>query len=101
MRVVTIATNVPGPVAAARLVELGALVTKVEPPGGDPLAVAAPEWYERLVTGQRVLRVDLKDESIDALLAEADVFLTAQRPSSLARLGLAWEELHARHPHLS
>ena len=32
MRAVSLAVNVPGPTAAARLVALGASVTKVEPP---------------------------------------------------------------------
>ncbi len=44
IRVVAVATNVPGPVAAARLRELGASVTKVEPPEGDPLGIVAPAW---------------------------------------------------------
>lgn len=35
-RIVVLAVNVPGPAAAARLRELGAAVTKVEPPEGDP-----------------------------------------------------------------
>jgi len=99
MRVLTTAVNIPGPVAAARLRDLGATVTKIEPPEGDPLAAAAPEWYARLVRGMRVERRDLKADSLD--LAEVDVLLTAQRPSALARLGLAWEELHARQPRLA
>ena len=45
VRVVTLAPNLPGPVAANRLVTLGATVTKVEPPAGDPLAVASPDYY--------------------------------------------------------
>ena len=60
MHVVTTALNIPGPVAAARLRELGATVTKVEPPGGDPLALAAPDWYRELAAGQEVVRLDLK-----------------------------------------
>ncbi|HEY1528891.1 MAG TPA: CoA transferase, partial [Candidatus Angelobacter sp.] len=35
VKIVSLALNVPGPVAAARLTSLGAEVTKVEPPGGD------------------------------------------------------------------
>jgi crotonobetainyl-CoA:carnitine CoA-transferase CaiB-like acyl-CoA transferase len=101
MRLVTTAVNIPGPVAAARLRELGAEVTKVEPPDGDPLALAAPDWYERLVSGQRVVRLDLKEKRVDELLAETDLLLTSQRPAALARLGLAWDELHERHPQLS
>jgi alpha-methylacyl-CoA racemase len=101
MRVVTTGLNIPGPVAAARLRELGATVTKVEPPRGDPLALAAPAWYEELVTGQEVVRRDLKQETIDDLLDEADLLLTSQRVSALARMGLAWDVLHERHPRLS
>lgn len=105
MRVVTLAVNVPGPAAAARLAELGAAVTKVEPAGGDPLARFAPAWYESLASGQEVRRLDLKESpgyaELDALLAGADLLLTSSRPASLARLGLSWEELHARHPRLS
>jgi alpha-methylacyl-CoA racemase len=100
MRIVTTALNIPGPVAAARLCELGATVTKVEPPDGDPLALAAPDWYEQLVAGQHVVRLDLKRQPLDELLREADLLLTAQRPAALARLGLAWDGLRERHPRL-
>ena len=101
MRVVTTGLNIPGPVAAARLRELGATVTKVEPPRGDPLATVAPGWYEELVTGQEVVRRDLKQQTIDDLLGEADLLLTSQRVTALARMGLAWDALHERHPRLS
>ncbi|HEY3712692.1 MAG TPA: CoA transferase, partial [Amycolatopsis sp.] len=68
MHVVTTALNIPGPVAAARLRELGATVTKVEPPGGDPLALAAPDWYRELAAGQEVVRLDLKRQPPGELL---------------------------------
>ena len=103
-RVVTLAINVPGPVAAARLRELGATVTKVEPPDGDPLAQAAPEWYRELA-GDNVVRLDVKAAGdrarLDELLAGSDLLLTAQRPSALTRLGLAWPGMHKRFPRLS
>lgn len=103
VRVVSIAVNLPGPVAAARLASMGAAVTKVEPPTGDPTAVA-PELYAELVAGQEVVVLDLKDpaelDRLHALLAEADVFLTSHRTAALERLGLGWEALHARHPRL-
>jgi crotonobetainyl-CoA:carnitine CoA-transferase CaiB-like acyl-CoA transferase len=101
---VSLAVNVPGPTAAARLVALGASVTKVEPPAGDPLAVASPSWYDELRTGQRVLKLNLKQESdrarLDGLLEPADLLLTSHRPAALGRLGLAWPELHERFPRL-
>ncbi len=102
IRVVTMAPNVPGPVAAARLYGLGAAVTKVEPPSGDPLAKTSPSWYAALHKGLAVETLDLKTpegrDALDGLLADADVLLTSSRPSALARLGLEWTDLHARHP---
>ena len=104
MRAVSLAVNVPGPTSAAGLVALGASVTKVEPPGGDPLAAAHPAWYDELSAGQQVITLDLKlatDQAIlDELLEPADLLLTSSRPRSLARLGLAWPGLHARFPRL-
>ena len=59
VRVVALTSNLPGPVAAARLRGLGAGVLKVEPPDGDPLAEAAPAWYAALHAGVQVVRADL------------------------------------------
>jgi len=104
VRVVTIAVNLPGPAAARRLVGLGASVTKVEPPAGDPMATYHPRWYQSLAAGQAVKRIDLKSPAgradLDTLLASADVLLTSSRPSALARLGLDWPAV-SRHPRLS
>ncbi|MDN5825413.1 MAG: CoA transferase, partial [Micrococcaceae bacterium] len=90
--VVSVAINLPGPLAASRLTELGATVIKVEPPQGDPLRSVAPHWYEELVTGQDVVPLDLKDPAsrseFEELLTDADVLLTSMRPSALARLDL-------------
>jgi alpha-methylacyl-CoA racemase len=103
-RVVTLAPNVPGPVAAARLRALGAEVVKVEPPAGDPLAHYSPAWYRELAAGQRVVALDLKEpgdrERLDALLAGADLLLTSMRPAALARLSLDRAALHPRYPRL-
>jgi alpha-methylacyl-CoA racemase len=104
VKMVSLALNVPGPVAAARLTKLGAEVTKVEPPTGDAAKTAAPALYESLCQGQTVLRLDLKSPEgcakLDELLAQADLLLASFRPSALQRLGLDWESLHARHPKL-
>ena len=104
VKVVSVALNAPGPVAAARLTKLGANVTKIEPPTGDAIKTAAPGWYESLCQGQTVLRLDLKSPEgraqLDDLLAQADLLLASFRPSALQRLGLDWESLHARHPRL-
>src|SRR5215471_13845248 len=103
-RVITLALNVPGAMAAERLRDLGASVTKIEPPQGDPLKTATPRWYSSLTDGVTVLICDLKTAPGFGLLLEklgaTDLLLTSQRPAALERLGLGWETLHARFPKL-
>jgi crotonobetainyl-CoA:carnitine CoA-transferase CaiB-like acyl-CoA transferase len=103
-QVVSLAINLPGPLAVSRLHRLGALVVKVEPPEGDPLDHARAAWYRELVVGQEVVRLNLKEERararLHAWLARADLLITATRPQALARLGLAWDDLHERYPRL-
>jgi alpha-methylacyl-CoA racemase len=104
IRVLTLAINLPGPLAAASLRQLGATVVKIEPPEGDPLAQIKPHWYRALHEGHEILCLNLKEAADRARLAEkletADLLITATRPAALHRLGLAWEELHTRHPQL-
>jgi crotonobetainyl-CoA:carnitine CoA-transferase CaiB-like acyl-CoA transferase len=104
VRVLTLALNLPGPVAVAELHRLGAAVRKVEPPGGDLLAQACPEWYGLLHQGQDVARLDLKTDAgrsqLEEWLAGSDVLVTSMNPGATQRLGLGWDALHARHPRL-
>ena len=104
IRIVTLAPNLPGTLAVACLQQLGAMVVKIEPPDGDPLAHAKPIWYRALHEGQHVLCLNLKDPAergqLEEKLVTADLLVTATRPAALRRLGLAWRELHARYPRL-
>ena len=104
IRVVTTALNLPGPAACARLRELGATVTKVEPPTGDPMQAYAADWYRRLHSGIEVRRIDLKSErdreAMRTLLAGADILVTAQRKPALSRMGLDAAALARDHPRL-
>jgi alpha-methylacyl-CoA racemase len=104
VRVVSIALNLPGPAACARLRSMGAVVVKVEPPAGDPLERYVPRWYRELHEGIEVLRLDLKAsadvERLQARLGDTDLLVTAQRPSALERLGLATDALRRSHPRL-
>jgi alpha-methylacyl-CoA racemase len=81
VRVVTMAQNVPGPLAAARLSQAGARVTKIEPPDGDPFLAVSPEWHAELHAGVPIERLDLKSADGHArlmtLLHDADVFITS------------------------
>ena len=104
VNVLSLAPNLPGPIAARRLAEMGAKVTKIEGPTGDLMAQAAPTYYEWLCTGQDVVQLNLKEEAdrgrLQELLSTCDVLITSSRPAALARLGLSWEELHAAYPRL-
>lgn len=88
----SLAGNLPGPLAVAALRDLGAAVVKIEPPAGDALVGAAPSWYRELTDGVDVRTLDLKSVDGLAALAEllvgADVLVTAMRPSAFGRLGL-------------
>ncbi len=105
MCVVTLALNLPGPLAAKRLLELGATVIKIEPPTGDPFEQYCPEWYREMNAGQQHLVLDLKSvagqKKLTELLNKTDLLLTAQRPAALKRLNLDWETLHNLHPQLN
>ena len=96
------ALNLPGPAACSRLRDLGASVVKVEPPRGDPMEMYCPAWYARLHDDVTVKKLDLKEDAdrraMDELLLGADLFVTAQRTSALARLGLGAGALAERFP---
>lgn len=105
IQIVSLATNVPGPVATARLRDLGASIIKVEPPAGDPLAEYSPEWYQDLVQEQEVICLNLKDaeerKKFDVLLSQCDLLITSMRPQALERLNLSWHQIHEQFLNLS
>ena len=102
--VVSLALNLPGPAALARLRSLGARCTKVEPPAGDPMRGYCEAAYAQMHRGVRTVALDLKapagQRRLQRLLAGADVLLTSFRPSALAKLGLDAAALQARHQRL-
>jgi alpha-methylacyl-CoA racemase len=104
-RVLHLTANVPGPLAASKLAQAGARVTKVEPPQGDQLELGYPDWYRSMHEGQTILKLDLKQEEsqrkMHELLGQCDLFLTTTRIGALKRLGLDWDAVHAAHPTVS
>lgn len=104
VRVVALATNIPGPLAAARLRAMGASVTKFEPMTGDPLETASPRWYAEICAGLDVVRFNPREakerETLHERVRNADVLLTTMRGSALTRLGLSWDALHRIAPRI-
>lgn len=104
MHVVSLAQNLPGPVALSMLAADGMQATKIEPPTGDLLRLAAPAWYAELTRGCMVQAVDLRSEDgrreLRAVLTSADLLLSSQRPSALARLGVSTDALADINPDL-
>jgi crotonobetainyl-CoA:carnitine CoA-transferase CaiB-like acyl-CoA transferase len=114
VRILSLSLNLPGPAALQRLHQMGASCLKFEPPAppeapdhltGDPMSAYSRAAYEALHRGIRTRTVDLKTSSgqktLQRQLAKTDVLLTSFRPSALVKLGLAWRNLQAQHPHLS
>ena len=115
IKVVELATFVAGPVTARLMADLGAEVIKVEAPRGDEWRRTGVSYNTRFSpeenpvfaiynTGKKHVSLNLKTpEGKDAfhkLLAQADVFVTNMRPTSLKRLGLSYEDLKDMYPKL-
>ncbi|HYE89502.1 MAG TPA: CoA transferase, partial [Terriglobales bacterium] len=111
IRVLEIAQNLAGPMAAEILAHMGADVVKVERPEGDDARRWGPPFHDGTSPGylavnanKRSITVDLKDpaavERLRPLIAEADVLVQNLKPGSLEALGLGADALTARHPRL-
>jgi crotonobetainyl-CoA:carnitine CoA-transferase CaiB-like acyl-CoA transferase len=91
----------PGPYCTQLLVELGAAICKIEPPGGDPMR-AFPDLFATLNAGKEARRVDLKTDAGRAevldLIAGADVVVEGFRPGVVQRLGVGPDQARARNP---
>ncbi len=96
--VVDLTRYLPGPYASRELMRLGARVTRLLAPGGDPMQELAPAWHEALNDGKETVEIDLKAEPDRgrALCAEADVVLESFRPGVIERLGIGPVQLPER-----
>lgn len=100
LRVLDLTRVIAGPVATRTLALLGADVLRLDPP-----ALPEPDWQHLdSGAGKRSALLDVASTDgrrrFEELAAAADVVVLGYRPAGLARLGLAPEELTARHPHL-
>jgi crotonobetainyl-CoA:carnitine CoA-transferase CaiB-like acyl-CoA transferase len=111
IKVIDFSTLLPGPLATLILAEAGALVIKIERPGGgDEMRAYEPRLgahgvnFALLNRGKRSIAIDLKDPAARArlmpLIRQADVLIEQFRPGVMDRLGLGYEVLRAQNPQL-
>ena len=107
VRVVEMTHMVMGPTCGMVLAQLGAEIIKVEPPAGDKtrsLGGMGTSFFPLFNRGKRSMVLDFTKaedrETMDRLLASADVFLENFRDGQLDKQGLGPEELRRKHPHL-
>ncbi len=111
LRVVDVSQNLAGPYCTQILADLGAEVTKVEPPRGDSSRDWGPPlWNERgplflsVNRGKRSIQIDLKSEEgkevLWKLIEDADVFVQSARAGVIERLGFDYESVRERRPNV-
>lgn len=111
VRVVDLSRALAGPTCTALLGDLGADVIKVEGlPDGDGARTWSPFdgedslYFAAINRNKRSVALRLRDERahevLEQLIASADVLVENFRPGTLARMGLAPEDLRRRHQRL-
>ena len=102
LKVLDLSWGISGPMTTMLLVDHGAEVTKIEPPGGDPYR--GQLGYKVWGRGKRNAILDLKDKedlaSFKALASAADILVESYAPGVTTRLGIDYETLSALNPRL-
>src|SRR6516165_1142535 len=108
LTVITLEHAIAAPFCTRQLADLGARVIKVERPGVGDFARAYDHRTRGLAShfvwtnrSKESLTLDLKQPAARAvlgeLIAQADVLVQNLAPGAAARMGLSFDELHAKH----
>lgn len=111
VRILDISQGAAGPTCGMLLGDMGAVVLKVEPPGGEwgrglgpPFLNGVSAAFLGMNRGKRSVGVDLKKPgaagAVLQLAAGCDVVLESFRPGVADRLGVGYEAMRARNPKL-
>jgi crotonobetainyl-CoA:carnitine CoA-transferase CaiB-like acyl-CoA transferase len=110
IRVIELANFIAGPLCGTLLGDMGADVVKIEPLKGEmgratpPIRNGESVSFAALNRNKRSLALDLKRpeacEVIRRLATKSDVFLEANRPGAMEKLGLGAADLKALNPRL-
>ncbi len=112
LKIVDFSRVLAGPLTTMVLADLGASVTKVEPPGGDDTRNWGPPYdeageatyFQSVNRNKQSLVLDLTQpedlERARRLAVEADVLVENFRPGVMEKFGLDYEQLRELHPEL-
>jgi len=99
IRILEVGHVLAGPYATMVLADLGAEVTKVEPPGGDISRQVSDSYFASLNRNKRSVRLDLStgagQAKLHELVATAHALLTNLKPSAIRGLGLTYDALRS------
>ena len=108
VRVLDFTRVLSGPHCTKTLRDLGADITKIEPPAGDVARAGVPHlgsmstYYAQQNAGKRNISLDLNwpeaREIVKSLCQEADVIVENFRPGTLARFGFGYEDVAKFNP---
>ncbi|CAN5431635.1 CoA transferase [soil metagenome] len=108
LRVLDFTRVLSGPGCTKTLRDLGAEVTKIEPPAGDVGRAGVPHigsmstYYIQQNSGKRNVCLDLNypeaRDVVRQLCMDADVIVENFRPGTLARFGFAYDDVAAFNP---
>jgi CoA:oxalate CoA-transferase len=101
IRVLEVGTMLAGPYATMMLADLGADVTKIEPPRGEISRQVGDTYFASLNRGKRSVCLDLGSPDGQRRLAElvtdAHALLVNLKPSAIRRLGLTYDALKSHN----
>jgi len=97
IKILEVGAVLAGPYATLMLADLGAEVTKIEPPAGDISRQVSATYFASLNRGKRSICLDLASEPgrrrLGELVAESDALLVNLKPSAIRKLGLTYAAL--------
>ncbi len=116
VKVVDLTGYVAGPACSRLLGELGARVIKIEPFSGDEQRTQGVGWglpektefddvcYDMSSMNKEWMSINLKSdkgrELMYTLIGDSDILVTSFRDGALARLGMDYETIHEKFPHV-
>jgi len=109
IRVVDLTAMVMGPYSTQIMADMGADVIKVEPPDGDQTRYVSTGKEPGLCgvfinvnRGKRSIVLDLRDEqdkqTLNQLIATADVFIHSMRAKAITKLGYDYQQVKSLNP---